>query len=776
MKLLFIIAAGVLALAASGAVAAGTVTLVKDGAAKAAIYVPADIMAADTDIQKPAAAQTREAQRRRLRESVRDLALYLGKISGARVDIRQQEPAAGDPLLPILIGSYAEIVFGRPAKNSPYKQGWRLAVAPKAIGMIGESDEAASYAVYELLDRLDCRWYMPGELGEVIPGMKTITVPVSDTSAVPATISRNVWYADDNFKRRNRIGGLSLDFGHALEIRDYIPRAQLEAHPEWNAELNGKRSINGRYCWGNSEVANAVADGIIARLDRDYQPTVSIFPNDGAEFCQCDKCKALDAGDWDPTMNQVSITDRFIHFANQIARRVNAKYPDVLFGFCPYVQYTRPPKREKPDPHLVPVIAPITYCRAHSMLQDDCPSRSSLRPVVNGWGKLTKNLGIYEFAYNIAECSAPDPMMKKWGDELPLMYANGLKFWLPETMANYDTTLPGLYMGIRMSWYPNAKPREILDELFARFYGSAAKPMKAYWSLMDNAWTTVPEHAGCAFGYGRRFSPRIMAAARKAMDKALAAARTPVEQERVKIVDAALREFELFIQMRNDLAEGRFAGLEEETNRWVDTMSALAARYRANYCFTDANWAWKNSISAQWFRAFFLDTHTDAARIARDFTVLAPVLRAWRYQVDKEKVGDANGWSKADANDAAWPTTDPCVDTWARLGLTDYYGAMWYRTRVAVPAIPNGRKVYLWISGMDGSCKVFVNGRPLPFVTAKGETQPQAEGYCNPASFDITAAVKPGAENQITILANRLTINELGTGGVLGVVALYREK
>jgi len=42
-------------------------------------------------------------------------------------------------------------------------------------------------------------------------------------------------------------------------------------------------------------------------------------------------------------------------------------------------------------------------------------------------------------------------------------------------------------------------------------------------------------------------------------------------------------------------------------------------------------------------------------------------------------------------------------------------------------------------------------------------------GYCQPAQFDITAAVKPGA-NQITIPCEHARLNELGTGGLMGPV------
>ena len=49
------------------------------------------------------------------------------------------------------------------------------------------------------------------------------------------------------------------------------------------------------------------------------------------------------------------------------------------------------------------------------------------------------------------------------------------------------------------------------------------------------------------------------------------------------------------------------------------------------------------------------------------------------------------------------------------------------------------------------------------------------DGYCKPASFDITGVLQDG-ENQITILAERHVLNELGSGGLMGPVVLYREK
>jgi len=780
MKRLFSLVA-LLFLSTAAHAAPANVTLVQNATAKVAIYVAPDVMAPDdkkihyTRPEYPA-----EVARLRLQASVNDLALYLGKISGAKVDVLTTPRADKDKRLPIYIGALAEKAFGPPAKKSPYKQGWRMVVSSKGLGFMGESDEAASYAIYELLDRLGCRWFIPGKMGEVVPSMKTIAVPAVDISEVPATISRQIIYADDAFKRRNRQGGLVLAAGHALEVHSgdkygYLTRQQLEANLEWNAELNGKRSVNGRFCWANPEVSDAVADSIIAQLDKQYRPTVSLSPEDGATFCQCAKCKALDAGDWDTSMNEISITDRYVHFCNRVAERVTKKYPDVLFGFLAYVQYTRPPVREKVHPSLVPEIAPITYCRAHTMLDPNCESRRKIRPIIEGWSKKAEKVAYYNYMFHLAEVAVPYPMMKQMSDELPIIYAKNLAFWQPETMPNFESVLPGAYLSIRKSWHTGIQPKTVLDEFFTKYYGSAEKPMRRYWQVFEDAWQNVPEHAGCGFGYGVRFTPAVMKDARAAMNDSLAAAHTAAEFERVKIQDAALRQFERFMQLRWDLFDGKLAALDRDSERWQGTQLGLGDEYEANASFTKAYWT-RITIGGVYFKAFFDAAYDDGARIARDFTLISPALRKWRYAVDRDKKGEELGWQKADFDDKEWKTTDPCIETWFALGLHDYYGTMFYRDKVKVPAVPAGKKVFLWISSTDGEAKVFVNGQHIPYVNTKGIKADFASGYCEPFSFDITSAIKTGAENQITIAGKRVFLNELGTGGLIGPVMIYREK
>lgn len=746
-------------------VKAASVVLVEKGSCQTAIFVAAETMDAKDHA--------------RLRDAVLDLAYYLGKMSGAAVPVYARVPNAEEKVIPILIGGLADAKFGPFTNKTDFRQSFRVVVSPQGVGLQGETDECISYAIYELLDELGCRWFTPGELGECIPRLASITLAERDATLSPSTASRNIWYADDAFRRRNRLGGFAYSAGHALE--GYVTKEQLEQHPEWNAEIGGKRELHRcdvghRLCWANPEVSAAVADTVIAMLDKEPAKTcISISPGDGFDFCECAKCKALDTGDWDVSMNCVSITDRYINFCNRIAERVVQKHPEAKLGFLAYVQFTRPPKREKLHPALIPQLAPISYCRAHTVNDPNCPSRATLREILQGWGKAAKNIAMYEYAYHLAEVAAPFPMIARNVEELPLQYANGVTMWTPETLPTFESGLPGLYLGIRMSWNSKADPKAILEEFYTAFYGAAGRAMKDYWQAIDDCWTKGPEHAGAGFGYMRRFTPERLAEARRLMDNAVSACGTAVEYRRVRLAETSLSQLERFMKMRRSYFQGDFAELESDSRRWTVLQQALAEEFSSNYAFAKTYWA-SQTVGVYFGSQFFFATYADASRIARDFKVLTPVLNRWHFAADREKKGETLGWQQPDFDDKPWSTTDVAMDTWAALNLCDYYGTVWYRGRMDVPAIPEGKKVFLWVGATDGNCKLFVNGRHVAYRNEKGEEKPEAEGYCTPFSFEITAAVKPGGSNQITIVGTRNSMNEFGTGGLLGPIVLYHEK
>ena len=761
--------------------AARDVDLVKKGKVRCVIVAPPGSMAWEGDDKAlgrwPRHSEMGESLRRLQRDSIRDLAHYLGKMCGATIDVVEAQ-AARDRRLPIYIGGAAQKVFGPVGISKAGKFGFRVVAGSKGVGLYGESKYGTSYAIYELLHRLGCRWYMPSELGECVPSLSTITLPQTDVSLAPATEWRRMENrtADADFRRRNRMNGNMVKANHALE--GYITKEQREAHPEWRLVIDGKP--HPKYLrWTRQDVADAIADSIIARLDKEFTPTVSLSPGDYVVPADDPEERKHDPDPrvWEPAANKWSVTDRLILLANRVAERVGKKYPDVLFGLLAYVNYNMPPARYDIHPNVIPMIAPIDFNRHHPMTWKDHPNETWLLDIVKGWGAKAPRLAYYAYGMNLAELSAPNPFITKWGTDIPIIMKSNCAFWAPETMGGWESMMPGFYLSTRLTFYPDEKPAAILDEMMVRFYGAAAEPMKQYWHHIDRSWVEANEFAGCGYGYLQMFTPEVMAKARTQVDEALSKCQTITEYQRVNLVDESLSLFELFMKMRRDWASGdprRLRSLAGDLDTWRGWVRYLRRRYKEQYVM--------GGLAESYVNWFFGKPYAEASRMAKDYAPLGRAMVNWRFRHDAEKQAEELGWTKPDFDDAEWKTTHVVEETWSALGHHNTMGRMVYRTTAGLRAVAKGKKAWLWIGSTDGSAKLFVNGKHVPYVVPektrrneKGDVLDAFSGYCKPASFDVTSAITKG-KNQITIICERKWLNELGTGGLMGPVLLYREK
>lgn len=444
----------------------------------------------------------------------------------------------------------------------------------------------------------------------------------------------------------------------------------------------------------------------------------------------------------------------------------------MTLGLLAYVQYTRPPVREKVHPSIVPQIAPIAYCRSHPMTDDRVPGARDLRYMIEGWGKKAKATSMYYYAFNLAETSSPQPFLAKWGVDVPFALKNNCQYWQPETISTFEVNMQALYMGCRLAWDPKLKPEDVYAEIHAKFYGAAAKEMDAYWRFIDDVWVNTPEYSGCGFGHLRRWSPERMAEARRLLNLGIAACKSPMEAKRVQLANDSFTLFESFMKLRRDQAEGKFIHLAEDADAWRKKIVSLGEQYKDQYCFTRVGWT-PHTVAGAYFSQFYQQTYNDASRIAKAFTVLANT-REFRYRPDPEKKGEAAGWMKPDFADKSWEATDVCHETWSTLGLHDYFKSVWYRTSITLPEMPKDRGTYLWLGSFDGTAKLYVNGQLVKHKGADGKLADDVTGYCQPFSFDISAVAKPGA-NSIAIFTTRKDFNELGTGGLLAPIMVYAE-
>ena len=77
-------------------------------------------------------------------------------------------------------------------KGSDDPATFRISVTNGTVQLMGLSDQGILFAVYELLEQLGVRWFVPGEIGTDIPQNSTITVPHQDIIQHPGFGRTNI--------------------------------------------------------------------------------------------------------------------------------------------------------------------------------------------------------------------------------------------------------------------------------------------------------------------------------------------------------------------------------------------------------------------------------------------------------------------------------------------------------------------------------------------------------------------------------------------------------
>ena len=209
-------------------------------------------------------------------------------------------------------------------------------------------DEGGSLnAVYGLLRRLGVRWFMPGELGEVIPKQETISVGALHETVRPDYPVRDWnWYnfagfAYDDVIWARRLGMNSCDelLGpntgpHGLVFVLSTPAMQ-KAHPEYYALIGGKRDTahreRGTPCFSSTGLEAETVRYIRFLFEAYNLPGSDIWPVDGLRLCQCEKCQGKSASElvWG--------------FADRVARQIHPSHPGKRITCGAYTSYVEPP-------------------------------------------------------------------------------------------------------------------------------------------------------------------------------------------------------------------------------------------------------------------------------------------------------------------------------------------------------------------------------------------------------------------------------------------------
>ncbi|MDZ4852301.1 MAG: DUF4838 domain-containing protein [Pirellulaceae bacterium] len=355
-------------------------------------------------------------------------------------------------------------------------------------------DEGGSLnAVYGLLRGLGVRWFMAGDLGEVVPKMATISVgPFNETVKPDFPLRMWQWnnYASFGFDDIIWARRLGMNSGYELlgPLRGphglnnvYNHEAIQKAHPDYFAILNGKRDTEKRAsgkdaapCFTSEGLIKETVKYISYLYDTFHFPSVDIWPVDGLQLCQCENCSGKSASElvWG--------------FADRVAREVYKKYPDNRITCGAYTSYIEAPDTiEKFSPNLAVWIA-----NAGRPMMEDAEHWTAYWARVQKWQSKIAPGNILRLENNRYHI---------WGQGAPIAYpvlhprsvAKDLKALKGISLGDNGEQsqeggkwrAPGLehitlYVESRFLWDADQDVDAVLDDYCALYYGPAAKAMK----------------------------------------------------------------------------------------------------------------------------------------------------------------------------------------------------------------------------------------------------------------------------------------------------------
>ncbi len=373
-------------------------------------------------------------------------------------------------------------------------------------------DERGSFnAVCGFLHKLGARWYLPGELGEVLPSMKTIPLPKLDETVRPDFALRqfNIRFSTvgpETSKWAMRLGTRNddkLQVAHGLATMTGND-ATFAAHPEWFALYGGKRhytpgSSKNQLCYSNDELFRETVRCARAQLDTYKFESVSIMPPDGyTSICQCEKCKGKDS----PERNDRGLLSDYVwDFVNRVAKEITKTHPHAKVLNCAYGVYTLPPlKIEKLEPNVV--VSIVGGRRPVSKSSVKTEGEAAPEALRAAWMKKTGNpiINFENYPFTDRGWYLPSFAPHAIGDTVNATkgMSQGEDIWL--TVRNdFDKVGIGfnhflVYFTARSYW--GGKDADV-DAMFREychlFYGPAEQEMLAFFTYCESNWTSMDE-------------------------------------------------------------------------------------------------------------------------------------------------------------------------------------------------------------------------------------------------------------------------------------------
>lgn len=381
------------------------------------------------------------------------------------------------------------------------------------------------YAVYDFLEQLGVRWYLPYyDYGTIIPTQSDIVIAPQRTEKPPIfpyRFMRMTFPAADRdgfiWEKRMRIGMAELIWmGHGTSV---VTGPAGKSNPEYFATVGGKlfndslydSNTGGRFDHGDSakinhlpRLAPPLADAMLKYSTiffRTY-PEMHFFP-----VAPSDALSSMDdrdaAAGWlrEERGPKGRMSDYVWTFINNLGERIGAENPGKIALGLAYTSYRLPPLDIE---RLNPSVG-VIYCqtRLREMLTPE--GRAAILEERDEWIKKITSGELYIWEYNLAQLGAGlsrDGQLRGMPIFAPKILQEDIKllqgkakgeFVECPTDGKHRIMNPGLnhlpfYLQARLYWEPDLDLKKFMDEYCTSFYGPAATEMAEFWKFAEEVW------------------------------------------------------------------------------------------------------------------------------------------------------------------------------------------------------------------------------------------------------------------------------------------------
>jgi Domain of unknown function (DUF4838)/Glycosyl hydrolase family 67 N-terminus len=451
------------------------VTLTDKGTTKYRIVVPASAIPSE-------------------RYAAEELQHYLEKMSGAKLAIvtDAEKPTSRE----ILLGDNSHLAKLRTkvdfAKLGP--DGFVLRMDGRRLIIAGGRPRGTLNGVYELLEnKLGVRWFTPKL--ETVPRVNRVKLPKLDEIKIPALENRDVFWSEmmhnADFAARHHLNGqhygltakhggpftVYYPFVHSMDA--LVPRELYKDHPEYFPLINGVRK--GGYvqrCLSNPDVLRIAIEHVRQWIkEHPNANIISVSQNDTGNYCQCEKCKAIDEAEG-------SHMGSLLKFVNAVAEAIGKDYPNIRIDTLAY-QYTRkPPKTIRPRHNVIVRLCSIECCFAHPL--ETCPSKENqrFRDDIVAWQPVAPLLYVWDYTTDFGNYQQPFPNFDALQSNVRFFVKHGVKSIFEQ--GNYSRGGGGemeplrAYVLAELLWNPDADVHKLINEFVNAYYGKAAPKILDY--------------------------------------------------------------------------------------------------------------------------------------------------------------------------------------------------------------------------------------------------------------------------------------------------------